>query len=297
MEFFYLITESKMMKNLTLLLSLLLFAGCGNSSRANQANASETATETESNADTIPVQVATLPEASHELSDTATTVNFVGTLPHAGPYTVEDTVKYQIGRKLYYEEADLSDSITVYKARHFEHNGELYSTYHYVIHNTRTKQHKVFNPSSIAGVYDKGKKEDFWQELIKQQDTVRVGHISPAIGKYTGYWIFFPYVEELDDYILDSYMGALDHFEITEKYYVAHYMDGLYPYKLANFREMDTGFVMEFDGQERVFELVDRKRQIYQFRPSGQKKIFCTPARNYNQFKISVSVNTSGDRI
>ncbi|MCD8081677.1 MAG: hypothetical protein LUF04_15160 [Bacteroides sp.] len=208
-------------------------------------------------------------------------------------YTVEDTVTYQIGGKLYDEEFLPEDSITVLKA---VYQGD-YREYHILVHDTCSRFHTLFTTEYIDAAYTHEKEyyAEQYRDHIAREDSIEV--VSPLpreMEDLKGYWIWLWYYPEYDDYFLHHYMGDLHTHHLSE-YYTHMYMDGPLPEKITSFSIKEEGdFTVGLGENHMEFVLVEADREVYRMPGTS---IYCTPARNVNKFRIVLSVNNTGDLI
>ena len=222
----------------------------------------------------------------------------------AARYTVEDTVRLQLGGKLYFSgdrELNIasSDSITVFHRRYLPteddpRTGELYREYGFIVHSRDHVTHRTFEPRSLDASYSRWKKSGYYSWL----DSVRTEHLAPEIADFNGYWI--PLTEHDGDYYLDDYMGDLGTFHIADSIITRPSMDGLNEYKIRKATALpDGGVAIEYSDDNPhlddtyTIKPFDREREVYRY----QDSYFITPARAIHNFEVIVWANNTGDLI
>jgi hypothetical protein len=215
----------------------------------------------------------------------------------ARQYTVEDTVRLELGGKLYYiEDYDVAiapeDSITVIAARYFHQPGEeLYREYRFIVHRLKTRSHSFFESAALDAEYEDWARYDSGERL---DSLMRTEYIDPAMEEHNGYWL--PLTEYGSDYYFDCYQAPLGSFRLADSVVTHLFMDGLAPRKLLRAEvSPDGSFSLTYGKNKKVkFEPVDLGRKIY--RSEGHfGHEFWIPAEEIGNVELIRQVNTTGD--
>ena len=224
--------------------------------------------------------------------------------------TVEDTVRYQIGGKLYGLNFSSSDSITVIKAFHHQTPEKdlqyfditVYREYHFIVHNRYSNAHFNFADTTLNSIYDRYMTyewyhREFYESYLKPRlDSIQSKQIAPAIKDFNGFWVYL--TEYNGNYYLDDKWDWHSSFLIADSIFTPHYMDGPYHRKIIEVISLTNGISILYDGiREPVrIELFDKSRDIYRFFENG-RIYFITPARAIHNFEIIQYTNNTGDLI
>jgi hypothetical protein len=223
-------------------------------------------------------------------------------------YTVEDTVRYQIGGKLYSLNFHPSDSITVIKTfyHQFSENDKeyygfpAYREYHFIVHNRYSYAHQYFETSTLDKQYNSSREyfRDEYKRLIKQLDSIQSKHIDFSIKDFNGYWIYLK--EHNGNYYLDDKWSWHSSFYIADSIFTNHYMDGLYPEKILEAVSIQgNGISILLDGYKEPIkiEVFDKAKSIYRISFDGERVYYIAPTRAIHNFEIIQYTNNTGDLI
>ena len=111
------------------------------------------------------------------------------------PVSVEDTVRRQLGGKLFFSEFsnfNPADSITVIETHYRKAEGkELYREYRFITHNRNSPAHRFFESRYLDSVYmsylNDPSYRDFYDQMLP--DSVKSEYIAPEIRNFNGYWV------------------------------------------------------------------------------------------------------------
>ena len=231
----------------------------------------------------------------------------------ADNYTVEDTVRYQIGGELYGLNFSPSDSITVIKTNHHQIPEEylkyfditMYREYHFIVHNRYSNAHFNFADSTLNSRYNLYMTSEWYPELYERYlkprlDSIQSKQIDPAIKDFNGYWVYLR--EHNGDYYLDDKWDWHSSFHIEDSIFTIftiEYMEGPYPRRIIEVIPISKNCIsILYDGiQEPIkIELIDKLRYIYRFFENG-RIYFITPVRAIHNFEIIQYTNNTGDLI
>ena len=109
------------------------------------------------------------------------------------PVSVEDTVRRQLGGKLFFSEFsnfNPADSITVIQTHYRKAEGkELYREYRFITHNRNSPAHRFFESRYLDSVYmsylNDPSYRDFYDQMLP--DSVKSEYIAPEIRNFNGY--------------------------------------------------------------------------------------------------------------
>jgi hypothetical protein len=216
-------------------------------------------------------------------------------------YTVEDTVRLQLGGELYYHlntgNVAPSDSITVIGTNHVRlGDGESYREYRFIVHSRYDRLHYWFESSTLDSIYNSYQTDSDYARLYEEHlkpklDSTRTEYIDPAIGDFTGYWVYLTEYE--GDYYLDDTWVWHRSFHIGDTIFTRHEMDGPLPAKIEKAVVSDgTLFLYDKEGNTGQFEPLDANREIY-----GYGCGFVAPARAIHNFEMIQYANNTGDLI
>jgi hypothetical protein len=218
----------------------------------------------------------------------------------ADNYTVEDTVRYQIGGELYYLDFRPSDSITAIKTMHgqFEEWG-VYREYHFIVHSHYSNAHSDFEPSTLDTIYDFYRRyyRDDYEIAIQKLDSIQSKHIDSSIKDFNDYWIYLK--EYNGNYYLDDDWAWHSSFYIADSVLTYHYMDGLYPKKIleaVSLQGNGISILLDGDNEPVKIEVFNKTKSIYRFFDKGNT-YFIAPARAIHNFEIIQYTNNTGDCI
>lgn len=218
------------------------------------------------------------------------------------PATVEDTVRLQLGGKLYFNEFDPADSITVIEKGHFLPEGqEPFRYYRFINHNRHSRGHRSFEAAVLDSTYRAFENDEVFRNyyensLRRRIDSLQTGHIDPAISDFCGYGVYLTEYEE--NYYLDDDWAWHNTFHISDSLLTPLYMDGPYPQKITEATPQPEGSLsVYYDGNEEPlrFEVLDRAKRIYLLHLSGDRQAVVTPAEAIHNFEIIEYCNSSGD--
>lgn len=217
-------------------------------------------------------------------------------------YTLEDTIRYQIGGELHYRDLGPADSITVIESRHYQIKNEgLYREYRYINHNRYSPAHHYFEEATLDSVYKSYWKRPDYTEFYERYlhprlDSISSKSIDPVIKRYKGYWVYL--TEYKGEYYLDDVWDWRCSFHISDSILTHHYMDGPFPEKIVEaVSTPEGGISILYDGNNLMnLELLESKREIYRSEGGGIW-LFMTPARNIHSFEIIEYANNTGDMI
>lgn len=222
---------------------------------------------------------------------------------HEKNYTVEDTVRNQIGGKLYYLTIGRSDSITVIGTHYYQpEEGDLYREYQFIVHSRYTPAHRYFEFAYLDSVYN-GYMADpdyltYYNEYIKPQfDSVQSKRIIPEISDFNGYWVYLK--EYNGNYYLNDEWAWHGSFRISDNILTNHYMDGPYPRKISEtvlLPKNGISILCAGDKEPLKIEVFDKAKWIYRIFDGGSIH-YITPARAVHNFEIIQYTNNTGDLI
>lgn len=221
--------------------------------------------------------------------------------PQTEAVTIEDTVRRQLGGKLFFSEwskFNPADSITVIETRYHKTEGkELYREYRFITHNRYSSAHRFFESRYLDSVYMSYFDGPDYREFYEQQlpDSLKSEYIDPAIGDFNGYWVYL--AEYKGDYYLDDDWSWNISFHIADSVKSELYMDGPVPRKIRTATALPQGgLLLRFhEGDSLRIEAVDARRGVY--RLSGENDYFTAPARAVHNFEIIQYANSTGDVI
>nr|WP_195458692.1 hypothetical protein [Alistipes sp. D31t1_170403_E11] len=226
-----------------------------------------------------------------------------------GAATAEDTVRHQLGGKLFFSEwskFNPADSITVIETRYHKAEGkELYREYRFITHNRYSFAHRFFESSYLDSVYMSYFDGPDYREFYEHQlpDSLKSEYIDPAIGDFNGYWVYL--AEYNGDYYLDDDWSWHISFHIADSVKSELYMDGPVPRKIRTATALPQGGLLlrfhradplrSYKDDSLRIEAVDARRGVY--RLSGENDYFTAPARAVHNFEIIQYCNSTGDLI
>ena len=217
----------------------------------------------------------------------------------ADNYTVEDTVRFQIGGKLYFLNIRPSDSITIIKTVYYQ---DMYREYHFIVHNRYSNAHRYFEASTLDSIYNAYMTNEsylcYYENYLQPQlDTVQSRRIDLAIKYFNGYWI---YLEEYNgNYYLNDEWNWHPSFHIADSVFTIHYMDGPHPQKIleaVSLQGKGISILCDGDKEPVKIEVFDKSQSIYRLFVKGQI-YFIAPARAIHNFEIIQYTNSTGDMI
>jgi len=216
-------------------------------------------------------------------------------------YTVEDTVRYQIGGKLHGLNFRPSDSITVIESFHWQNEWGLYRQYAFIVHNRYSYAHRYFETSYLDTIYNSHMTDEYWRDeyerAIRQLDSIQSKHINFAIKDFNGYWIYLK--EYNGNYYLNDDWSWHSSFHIADSIFTYHYMDGLYPKKIleaVSLRGNGVSILLDYNKEPLKIEVFDKSKSIYRLLDEGQF-YFIAPAQAIHNFEIIQYTNNTGDLI
>ncbi len=221
-------------------------------------------------------------------------------------HTIEDTVRYQIGGKLYHNaKLNPDDSITVIKTfyspipegdRKYFNNLTQYREYHFIVHNRHSRAHSYFEVSALDRVYNTDSyRNDYEKIYLPRLNAEPSKYIDTTIKDFNGFWVYLH--EYKGDYYLDD-DWSLRHrsFCIADSIFTYLYQDGPDPRKIEEAISLpDNGISLFFDGDYMKIEVVDKEKCVYRFRERFNDLIFIAPARAIHNFEIIQHTNNTGD--
>lgn len=269
---------------------LLLFVFCSCGSRPGKATAN----------------LQTRPPAAQSPQPTDRTAPVEDADRQTASVSVEDTVRRQLGGKLFFTEFDPADSITVIETHYRKAEGkELYREYRFITHNRNSPAHRFFENRYLDSVYMSYLNDPNFREFYEQMlpDSVKSEYIDPAIRNFNGYWVNL--TEYKGDYYLDDDWSWHISFHIADSVKTDLYMDGPYPRKIRTATALPQGGVLlryhradslrSFKYDSLRIEAVDIQRGVY--RLSGERDYFTAPAQAVHNFEIIQYANSTGDII
>ena len=225
-------------------------------------------------------------------------------------YTVEDTVRHQIGGKLYGLNFRPSDSITVIKAIHYQIPEEylvysdsditVYREYHFIVHNRYSYAHRYFETSALDSIRNVYMTHDGYWDIYKdflqqQNDSVQSKYLNPSLKDLNGYWIYLK--EHNSNYYLNDDWSWHSTFRITDSIFISHYMDGYHPQKIIEAISLPKNgiSILRYGDEEPIkIEMLDKSKSVYRF--INEKQIYyITPAKAIHNFEIIQYTNNTGD--
>lgn len=164
------------------------------------------------------------------------------------PVSVEDTVRRQLGGKLFFSEFsnfNPADSITVIGTHYRKAEGkELYREYRFITHNRNSPAHRFFESRYLNSVYmsylNDPSYRDFYDQMLP--DSVKSEYIAPEIRNFNGYWVNLK--EYKGDYYLDDDWSWHISFHIADSVKTDLYMDGPYPRKIRTATMLPQGGIL-----------------------------------------------------
>lgn len=270
------------MKTYVLIFILAVFASCGGRGQKKTATAEGEQTTVENMETSVDDQ---------QLAKTST-----------GHYTVEDTVRLQLGGKLYsfsdksFREAlyiDPDDSITVIGRNHGQpKQGEFYREYQFIVHNHHTPSHRNYEPAALDSLFIyRGITDNYGLDPLVQTE-----FIDPAIDDFLGYWLEL--TEYGGDYYLDEYKAPLNAFRLTDSIVTRYKMDGFEHHRIWKATVLPDGSLSIMYDKEygEKLEPVDREREIYR-RTNEYGESYFIPPRAIHNVELIQWTNTTGDII
>jgi hypothetical protein len=220
--------------------------------------------------------------------------------PIAENYTVEDTVRYQIGGELHYLDFNPSDSITVIESIHkYYRDEDLYREYHFIVHNHYSNAHSDFTDTALNSIYNRYMTEEwhrFYENYLKPKlDSIQSEYIDPAIKAFNGYWVYLK--EYNGNYYLNDEWAPFNSFLIADSIFINNSHDGPIHTKIVEAIPFGTnGISISFGAEPIKIELFDKSRSIYRG-IDGQRIYFITPTRAIHNFEVIQYTNNTGDAI
>lgn len=216
-------------------------------------------------------------------------------------YSLEDTLRYQIGGKLFGLNFRPSDSITVIKSFYYQLNeGGLYREYHFIVHNRYSNAHLNFADSTLNSKYNSYKTKKWYRETYENYikprlDSIQSIRIDSTVKNFNGYWVYLK--EYNGDYYLNDEWSWHSSFCIADSIITNHYQDGPDPRKILKVTPNESdGILISFGGNPIKIELFDKSRYIYRL-IDGREIYFITPARAIHNFEIIQYTNNTGELI
>jgi hypothetical protein len=224
--------------------------------------------------------------------------------------SVEDTVRHQIGGKLFGLTINPSDSITVIKTNHgWEPN---YREYHFILHNRDSHAYHQFTDSALNSWYnfrittEFQARDDYERFFRPRVDSILSGHIDTIIKDFYGHWLFL--TERNGIYYFDNHWACRGYIRITDSVFVRDCMEmdmrkileaTALPKNLGISILLDNPYPnSEQDVDTIRIEVFDKKKSIYRINPFGGKQFyFITPARTIHNFEIIQYTNNTGSLI
>jgi hypothetical protein len=216
-------------------------------------------------------------------------------------YSVEDTVRYQIGGNLFHLNISPTDSITVIETFYSQSKeGDLYREYHFIVHNPYSNAHLNFAYSTLDSIYNSYKTNEWYREvyenhykpLLASRQTIQ---IDSSVNNFNGYWVYLR--EYGGDYYLDDRWSWHPSFCIADSIFTNHYMDGPDHKKILEVIPIEpNGISISFGGDPKRIESVDVTRHIYRL-IDKQHNFIIAPARAIHNFEIIQYTNNTGELI
>jgi len=215
--------------------------------------------------------------------------------------TVEDTVRHQIGGKLFGLTIEPSDSITVIKTNHgYEPN---YREYHFIVHNRNSRAYHQFTDTALNSWYnfrittEFQARDDYERFFRPRADSIQSRHIDPIIKDFNGHWLYL--TERNGIYYIDDDWACRNYVRIMDSIYVVDCME-MFMSKILEVTPLpDTlGVSMIIDNpwgvepNKIIIEVFDKKRTIYLL--NGRPVI---PVRAIHNFELIQYTNNTGDLI
>ena len=219
----------------------------------------------------------------------------------ADNFTVEDTVRYQIGGKLYGLNFRQSDSITVIESYHHLNDWGLYREYHFIVHSRYSNAHFNFADTTLNSIYNRYMTSEYYRDeyerMVRLLDSIQSKHIDFSIKDFNGYWIYLK--EYNGNYFLNDEWSWHSTFHIADSVFTNHYMDGLYPKKILEAVSLSGKGISIFrDGDKEPIkiEIHDKSKNIYRILYE-RRLYYIAPARSIHNFEIIQYTNNTGDLI
>lgn len=209
-------------------------------------------------------------------------------------YTIEDSIRYQIGGKLYGLSFGESDSITVINALYRQDKEEVYREYHFIVHNRHSYAHNHFENTTLDSIYKASMAMEhnrYITEMLLQFDSIQSKHIDLAIKDFKDYWIYLK--EYKGTYYLNDPWDFRQSFCISDSLFYTYDMDGPYPQKIMEAIPLPRNGISIICNNGATFkiELLDKERFVYLL----DEKYFVAPTRAIHNFEIIQYTNTTGD--
>lgn len=199
------------------------------------------------------------------------------------PYSVEDTLRFQIGGKLYHLEIGPTDSITVIDSKY---DGDV-REYMFINHNKHSKKHYFLEPEQLDSMYRSYMKNGDIYMRPEHKKT----NISEDIEQYTGYWVYL--MKRGDKYYIKDNWQSTPSFHISDRTYLMHSIDGLAGSYLYSFTKKPDGSyiaMLSKNDHERAFKSVDPELGVYSIR-----SMYIAPASRIHNFEIIQYANNTDD--
>ena len=226
---------------------------------------------------------------------------------HFVSYTVEDTVRYQIGGKLYYSRTGFNpfDSITVIKTYYSPipeenriynlTNLTHYREYHFIVHNHHSSAHHKFEGSHFDKEYEKEIYRTHYEQVFRARlEATPSEYIDPAIKDFNGHWVYLK--EHNGNYYLNDRWDFISSFCIADSVFIYHYMDGPDPRKIVEAISLpENGISIHFIGGHMEIEVIDKEKSVYRFTDRFNKVRSIAPTQAINNFEIIQYANNTGE--
>ena len=210
-------------------------------------------------------------------------------------YTVEDTVRYQIGGELHGLNLRPTDSITVIKSYHYQDEWGLYREYHFIVHNRYSYAHRYFSTAFLDSIYNSAEVQEYYHSW--KLGSVQSKKIDPEIEHFNGFWVYLE--EHNGNYYLDDDRACyLRVIHIADSTIFTSCQDFGFRKIIEATSISENAISILYDGfQEPVkmrIELFDKSRSIYRLFENKQI-YFITPARAIHNFEIIQYTNNTGE--
>lgn len=231
-------------------------------------------------------------------------LHFAFSITVYGQYTMEDTIKYQMGHKLHFTKPiPTGTPITaIYKGswKYYEEDNVEYA---FIVHDKYSPYHGLLSIDSINAMIERDKKymhpeyAQFLHDQIKSPINADID--KKCLNQLKGYW--YALIEYKGNYYVEDSWDIPSLMQLTDSTYSWYSHEGFTPQRISKFRKDKKGTIQasyiahntEKGSESFTMELIDKKRSLYKFNNS----IYITPVSAIHNYEIIVYCNNTGDII